>query len=109
MKIVVKTTGSFSLIDSLHGQEIPKDRPVVVYHSTKVAQFLKRKQVEKVCDIPKDVWEEATDEGFVPFWTESQGDEDLAIAAYISSLEETAAAEPVVPLKGKGRGKKAES
>ena len=105
MKIVVKTTGSFSLIDSLHGQEIPKDRPVVVYHSTKVAQFIKRKQVEKVCDVP----DEATDEGFVPFWDESKGDEDLAIAAYISSLEEAAAAEPVVPVKGKGRGKKAES
>ena len=112
MKLIVKTKGSFSLIDSRHGQEIPKLRPVVVVHTAKVADFIKRKQLEKVCEVP----DAATDAELVEYLKSAEGDVDLAISAYISFLngeapEGAEAGEGAEKNngKGKGKGKKADA
>lgn len=95
MKILAETTGDFMLHDLSSGQTVQATRPSVITRTGFIDARIAINQVVKIADLPED----ATDEDFVGFWTES-GDRDLAIASFVSKSDPEAAA-PKPQRKGK--------
>lgn len=83
MKIIVKTTGKFALMDP-SGAEIRSQRPTVCNRTGFIDQRVKLKQVEIVAE---DLPAEATDLEFEAFWRECEGDFDLAVESYLAKLK----------------------
>jgi hypothetical protein len=95
VKILAETTGDFMLHDLSTGQSIQAGRPSVITRSGFVDARIAISQVVKVADLP----DEATDEEFASFWADSDGDQELAVASYLSKFD------PEAPATPKRRGK----
>ena len=87
-KAIVKPIGSCMYIDITNGDHIPENKPSVVFYTDFVS--------EKVGDgkirlITPNLPEEANNHDFQNFLKESEGDEELAVAAYVATfgLDET--------------------
>lgn len=83
MKSIVKTSGSFSLIDAVNMQEIVKNRPVVVEVTTFIEQ---RAATGDLMILANGIPEEALDKDLLDFWKESKKKDDLAVASYLDFL-----------------------
>jgi uncharacterized protein YfeS len=103
MKYLVETTGEFMLSDRLAEQEVAAERPSVVIMSNFMSLRVGLNQIK----ILGKVSDKATDDEFLKFWRESEGDSALAVESFISAFEfvEVSAkgAQPELPLK---KGKK---
>lgn len=104
--LIVKTTGPFALSDFTQGGVlIGSRRPVVVSQTAFISTRISIGQLKLIAKAP----DEANNDDFQAFLDEVEGDEDLAIASYLSSLEdndETDVEEKKAPPR-KGRGRKA--
>lgn len=82
-KLLVETTGNFSLIDGTRGLvDIRSTRPTVVVSTSFVQNRIALGQIKVLAELP----EEATDEDWVKFLEESDGDVDLARESFVSSF-----------------------
>lgn len=83
MPVLLETTGSFQLIDEL-GQLVPAHRPAVVEFSNLLQSRAVKGEILVVSNRLKT---EATDAEFAKFWSESEGDRELAIKSFLSAFE----------------------
>ena len=95
-KVIVKTTGAFSLYNPM-GEQIHARRPTLVALDTFVQMQINVKKVEILLTGLSD---EATDAEFAKFWTEADGDLELALESFRSAFPAVKADAP------KGRGAK---
>lgn len=101
MKVLIETTGEFMLVDPHVRFEIPADRPSVAQPTPFIHDRAARGQIRILAtDLPANT----TDEDFLGFWMESDGEQELAVASYLSQFE---VEEKPAPKRGRGR-KKAE-
>ena len=83
MKVLAETTGTFQLVDfSEDRQVLQAHRPSVVTMSN----FLQMRIAAQQLRILGKVNDEATDEEFAKFWTDSE-DSELATASFLSAYE----------------------
>ncbi|MGO7308754.1 hypothetical protein ACCS91_33405 [Rhizobium ruizarguesonis] len=94
MKILAETTGEFMLSDLGTGDVIYAGRPSVVELSPFIEARVAISQVRKEADLTAD----ATDDEFATYWTESEGNRDLAVESFLSKF---GVDKPVAPKKGK--------
>lgn len=87
------------LHDVTTGQNLQSIRPSVIVRSGFIDARIAINQIVKVADLP----DEATDEDFASFWTES-GDRELAIASFLSKFE-PAPEKPEKPVTTPRKGK----
>lgn len=79
-KLLVETTGSFMLMDSRNGQEIPADRPAIVKSTSFIAARAATTQLNVLAtDLPAGV----TDRDFLEYWNE---DSEIAVDAFLSKF-----------------------
>lgn len=98
MKFLAETTGSFGLIDLSTGANVNASRPSVVPRSGFIDARIALGQITKVADVPEDT----TDVEFEAFWNDSDGDRDLAVAAFLSKFDPEAPKESTAkPRKAK--------
>lgn len=90
-KMIVKTTGSFILLDNSAHQTVGHARPYVVEMTGYLQQRAATKQLEVLSAALK---EDASDAVFKTFWDSSNKQEDLAIAAFLSVWAEGATGAP---------------
>lgn len=113
MKLLVKVTGPFMLVDPSTKCEVSPDRPSVVVSSNFIETRLAVGQLKVLSNELKEV---ATDVEFGKFWMEASGDSDLAVESFLSAFkpepeaavtsEPEVALEPKAPVKlGKKGGK----
>ncbi len=102
MKMLVETKGGFQLLDlGYKGQLIHSHRPSVAENSHFVQDRIGRDQVRVLGEL-KD---EATDEDFVKYLEDAEGDLELAIDSFLSEF-----GKETVETPGKRRrGKKSEA
>lgn len=91
MPVLLETTGSFQLIDEL-GQLVPAHRPAVVEFSNLLQSRAVKGEILVVSNRLKT---EATDAEFAKFWSESEGDRELAISSFLSAYGANEEAEVV--------------
>lgn len=103
MQTLIKLTGSFMLIDPYTRQAIDPYRPHVVKHTPFMDSRIAARQVKV---LNADLTDEATDAEFAVFWADSEGDEALAVASFVSKFTEGSEPEKPAPKK---RGKAAAS
>ena len=84
MKLLVKTTGKFMLLDPMTNCEMESVRPSVVQSSQFVNSRIAVGQIEVIAGHLK---EEATDAEFANFWKGSNGDEALAVESFLSAFK----------------------
>lgn len=108
MKLIVETTGPFSLQDSLDGQYIDMNRPAVAIGSVFVQKQIGRGQLRTIGQVN----DEATDLEFFEHWN-ACADEDtgeiikaLAVESFISRFP-VDTSEPPVKAKPKAKSKPA--
>ncbi len=82
MKILCETTGDFMLVDLTTGQEVSSTRPAVISMTNFFSQRSMIGQLRKLGDLT----DEATDAEFAKYVTDSDGDIDLAVDAFLSSF-----------------------
>ncbi len=83
MQNLVETTGEFMLVDPGTGNEIAHNRPSVCGATHFVASRVALGQVTVLSNqIPNDL----TDKDFAKFWSESNGDKDLAVQSFLASF-----------------------
>ena len=97
-KLFVQTTGSFFLVDPENRIEIQHSRPTVVEATSFVNARAAVGQIRIIGDAPDG----ANDADFVKFFTESDGDVELAIESYRSTFSTEAGVEEDKP-KRRGR------
>lgn len=91
MKLIVTTTGSFSLMDFTQKVDINKGKPTVVKSTHFIQERLGMGHLKLLAQISDD----ATQEEMLAYLTDSEGDVELAVAAYLSKFDEpTPAAAP---------------
>ena len=97
MKSLLKTTSPIHLVDPCNGQEIHWNRPTVVVHTSFIDSRMSAGDLKL---INAEVPDEATDEDFLKFWKDSERDEELAVASFVSSFQEQEkeVAEPKAPV-----------
>lgn len=83
-KIIVKTTGDFMLMSPADRFEIEPGRPYVVPQCTFIDTFA---ALGRVSVLKTDLPDSATDKDWEGFWTESEGNLDLAIDSFMSTFE----------------------
>lgn len=106
MKIIVKTTGSFGLVDPINMTAIEKDRLNLVAATNFVQGRVSLGQLKIVASDFPDV---ATQEDWDAYLKDSDGDVELAIAAFRSQYEDKEVQDEEKPAsKGKRTAKKAE-
>lgn len=94
MKLLVRTTGPHMYLDIANGQEINAFRPSVVERTVFTQTLLAAGKIDLNSANLKD---EATDEEFVKYLKDSDGDVDLAVSAFLKAfnpVEEVAAPAP---------------
>jgi hypothetical protein len=80
-KLIVRTTGSFSLVTD-DGQYLDKKRGHVHANTAFIQQRLGSGELRILATVP----DEATDAEFETYWRESNGDEALAVASFLSKF-----------------------
>ncbi|MBN9548149.1 MAG: hypothetical protein J0H31_04500 [Alphaproteobacteria bacterium] len=91
IKLLAETKGSFQLHDLAHkGQRIQARRPSVVENSHFIQDRIGRGQVRIIAELKPH----ATDEDFVGYRKESEGDDQLAIDAFLAEFGAEAAEQP---------------
>jgi hypothetical protein len=83
-KALIETTGRFGLIDISGGQTVRSRRPNVVIYTHFLQQRFAIKQIRVLCSTLK---EEATDEQFVAYLKESDGDVELATKSFLAAFD----------------------
>lgn len=92
-KLIVKTTGNFMLIDPANRAEIDADRPTVVDRTTFVGARAALGQLEV---LATDVRDDATDAEFLEYFKACDGNETLAVAAFVDAFSKNEPA-PAAP------------
>lgn len=82
MKLLVETSGAFSLNDSMDSQYVDMNRPCVVLRS----HFMNRHIGKGAVIVLSQLSDAATDEAFLDCWSQSKGDKDLAVAAFAAEF-----------------------
>lgn len=84
MKALVKTLGSYMIMDiSQRNNIVEAERPSVI----EMTAFMHhRSAVNQIQVIEKDLPEDATDENFLSFWKDAEGDEKLAVESFMSQF-----------------------
>lgn len=80
MKLIVETTGEYSITDLTQKRTMPKHRPSVVANTNFVQQCI---GFDKLKVVKNGLPEAANDEDFVAYWKENP---DIAVDAYLSEL-----------------------
>lgn len=91
MKALVQTTGQFELHDVDAKQTVAYDRPCVVDVTAFISQ---RSALGQIRTLRGDLPASATDTEFEKFFNESEGDTELAVQSFLSSLPEDAPETP---------------
>jgi len=101
MKILCETTGPFQIVDFDNGGAVIRaHRPSVAVNSHLVSSRAAAGQIR----VLGSVSDEATDDEFAEYWKESDGDQKLAVAAFLEAypvLDDDAPAVDVKPRKPK--------
>ena len=82
-KLIVKTK-NILLVDTISGEVIYEDRPSIVTDTSFVHG---RAAIGQVTIVKNYLPDSASDADFQKFWTESEKNEELAIASFMSSLD----------------------
>lgn len=107
MKMLVETKGPFQLMDNQVGVLIRHDRPTVTSPSNFLSDRVSRDQVRVIAELGDG----ATDEEWVKYLAESEGNLDLAVESFKSAFSGYAEDETETEGEAKprrGRAKKAE-
>lgn len=101
MKLLVQTTGSFSLIDFTQRLEINKATPTVV----RSTHFVQERLGMGALRVLGQLQDTATNDEMLTYLKESAGDKDLAIQSFLSAfgIDAVNEPEPVRSVKSKGR------
>jgi len=83
MKYLVETTGQFMLVDFDTGCNVESYRPCVVKQSAFIAQRHLLGQLRTLGTVS----DEATDEDFLAYWKECEGDAAFAVSSFLSKYE----------------------
>lgn len=83
MKILLKTTGSFMLVDPQTGDEMQHNRPSLVGQSNFVQS---RTAIGQLKVLSNEVPDTLTDADFLKFWNDSDKDEALAVQSFLASF-----------------------
>ena len=119
MKLLVKPTGPFLLLDPTTGCVVYDARPSVVLSSVFIGS---RTALGQLKILSNELDDSATDAEFVKYWAESEKDETLAVESFLSKFvfkdpepkpepkpepiveaEPEKAPAPAKPNKGKGK------
>ena len=79
-KLLIQTSGQFGLIDTATGTDISAFNPTVVSASP----FINLKVDAKVIEVMWELKPEATQEDFLGYLAESEGDTELAVESFLS-------------------------
>ena len=102
MKLLVKTSGNHQLVNVLTGQLIRWNRPTVVPTDGFIDRELANGQLTLVKSGLPD---EASDAEFAKYWSSCDGDEEMAVASYLSKFEpEAETPTNTTPAKKNGKG-----
>lgn len=82
MKLLVQTTGAFSLIDPITGDDVMRRRPSVVRSSTFIGDRVARGQIKV---FSNELSDDVTDQVFADWLKESDGNIDLAVASFVEA------------------------
>ncbi|TPJ51676.1 MULTISPECIES: hypothetical protein [unclassified Mesorhizobium] len=105
IKLLAETKGSFQLHDLAHkGQRIHARRPSVVENSHFIQDRIGRGQVRIIAELKP----EATDEDFVAYVKEAEGDMQFAIDAFMAEFGTEAVDQPVKKKRGGRKAKEDE-
>ncbi|TPL42611.1 MULTISPECIES: hypothetical protein [unclassified Mesorhizobium] len=102
IKLLAETKGSFQLHDLAHkGQRIHARRPSVIENSHFIQDRIGRGQVRIISELKP----EAADADFVAYMKESEGDEQLAIDAFLAEFGGEAVEQPIKKKRGANKPK----
>jgi len=102
MKVIVQTTGQFSLIDFAQKAEINMGVPTVVRSTAFIEERLSMGQLK----VLGQVGDNASQDEMAKYLSESDGDAELAVASFIAAFPVDApseASEEEKPVVKKGR------
>ncbi len=83
MKLIVLPTGPHGYMDPTTNDEVQPFRPSVVNHSSYIDTLIGSSKIKL---ISNDLSDEATDEEFGKYFSESERDTDLAVQSYLSKF-----------------------
>lgn len=97
MKLLVQTTAPHMYLDmTQHLQQVQAFRPSVVVNSPYIQNLIAATKVTIVCASLKD---EATDEEFAKYVSESEGNIDLAVSSFVKTFNPVEEVEQTVTPK----------
>lgn len=99
MKVIARTREAIMLIDPTTGAEVANDRPYVVAFTPFFEARTGKGEIEV---LETGLPDEATDAEFQVYLKDSDGNVDLAIAAFLSKGEPEAKPKPKAAPKAKG-------
>ena len=96
MKSIVKPTAEHMYMDAHNGQVIEAFRPSVISTTNYTNTLLASGKIKL---LASNLTDDATDEEFAKFVTESKGDHDLAVSSFESKFSAVKPAEEPAPAK----------
>lgn len=84
MNLLVETTGNFLLVQTTTGQEVYHFRPTVVVSDTWTNNQL---GLHHLRVLSNEVPEGMTDKDFARYWAECGGDQEMAVASFLSKAD----------------------
>lgn len=83
MKHLIETVGPHMLMDPYTGEQIAYNRPSVVTYTPFTATRIAAGVIKL---LAADISDEASDDFFLEYWNDSDGKQDLAVAAFMSKF-----------------------